>query len=67
MDTKVFLLLNGETPKELPNLSTYKIICATDGAYQFLKKNKIIPNFISGDFDSLDHLPNDIEVIHTPS
>lgn len=67
MDTKVFLLLNGETPKELPNLSTYKIICATDGAYHFLKKNNITPNFISGDFDSLEHVPNDIEVIHTPN
>jgi len=62
----VFLLLNGEPPKKLPNLSEYEVICATDGAYQFLKEKKIIPNFISGDFDSLENVPKDIEVIHTP-
>lgn len=64
---KVFLLLNGETPKTLPEFSDYEIICATDGAYQFLKEQQIIPNFISGDFDSLENLPKDIEVIHTPN
>jgi len=63
----VFLLLNGEPPKNLPEFSNYKIICATDGAYQFLKEKKIVPNFISGDFDSLTDLPKDIEVIHTPN
>lgn len=62
---EVFLLLNGEQPKNLPNLSEYKIICATDGAYQFLKENNITPNFISGDFDSLKNIPDDIEVIET--
>jgi thiamine pyrophosphokinase len=64
---KVFLLLNGETPNEVPNISNYDIICATDGAYQFLKEQQIIPNFISGDFDSLENLPKNIEVIHTPN
>ncbi|WP_405562579.1 thiamine diphosphokinase [Polaribacter sp. Asnod6-C07] len=64
---KVFLLLNGETPKILPEFSDYEMICATDGAYQFLEKNNIKPNFISGDFDSLENLPKDIEVIHTPN
>ena len=63
----VFLLLNGETPKKLPDLSNYEVICATDGAYRFLKENNIKPNFISGDFDSLENIPNDIEVIHTPN
>ncbi|MGY0408484.1 MAG: thiamine diphosphokinase [Polaribacter sp.] len=67
----VFLLLNGETPKKLPNLSKYALICATDGAYQFLKDKKITPHFISGDFDSLkdilENIPNNIEVIHTPN
>jgi thiamine pyrophosphokinase len=33
---KVFLLLNGEKPKEVPNFSVYDLICATDGAYQYL-------------------------------
>lgn len=63
---KVFLLLNGEPPKRLPDLSKYVIVCATDGAYQYLKEQKIKPNFVSGDFDSLQDLPNDIEIIHTP-
>ena len=64
---KVFLLLNGEKPETLPEFSDYEIICATDGAYQFLKERQIIPNFISGDFDSLENLPKNIEVIHTPN
>ena len=64
---KVFLLLNGEPPKTLPEFSDYAIICATDGAYQFLKERQIIPDFISGDFDSLENLPKEIEVIHTPN
>ena len=64
---KIFLLLNGEIPKELPNLSNYDIVCATDGAYKFLKEQGITPTFISGDFDSLENLPKDVELIHTPN
>ncbi|MBU3009927.1 thiamine diphosphokinase [Polaribacter vadi] len=64
---QVFLLLNGETPNKVPDISKYDIICATDGAYQYLKQNNIVPNFISGDFDSIDDLPTDIEIIHTPN
>ena len=63
---KVFLLLNGETPEKIPKLSDYEIICATDGAYHFLKEKKITPHFISGDFDSLEELPKNVEVIKTP-
>lgn len=62
----VFLLLNGETPKKFPEFSNYEIICATDGAYHYLNEKDITPHFISGDFDSLKHLPKEIEVIHTP-
>ena len=62
----VFLLLNGEKPNSLPDLSKYDIICATDGAYQYLEKNNITPTFIAGDFDSIQTLPNEIEVINTP-
>ncbi|WP_439132037.1 thiamine diphosphokinase [Polaribacter sp.] len=65
--SKVFLLLNGEVPTKLPNLSKYDLICATDGAYQYLQKNKITPDFISGDFDSLGNTPDDVEVIETPN
>lgn len=64
---KVFLLLNGEPPKTIPDLSKYAIICATDGGYKYLKEKNITPNFISGDFDSLENLPKDIEVIYTPN
>lgn len=67
MKGKVFLLLNGETPKTLPKLSNYDIICATDGAYHFLEEKNIQPNFISGDFDSTKKIPENIEVIHTPN
>ncbi len=42
-------------------------ICATDGAYQYLKENNIVPNFIAGDFDSLQEIPKNIEVIKTPN
>jgi thiamine pyrophosphokinase len=63
----VFLLLNGEPPKKFPDFSDYEVICATDGAYQFLKEQQITPNFISGDFDSLENIPKDIEVIYTPN
>ncbi|MFK8058948.1 MAG: thiamine diphosphokinase [Polaribacter sp.] len=64
---KVFLLLNGETPNVVPNTSKYDVICATDGAYQYLKENNITPNFIAGDFDSLQEIPKEIEVIETPN
>ena len=64
---KVFLLLNGETPNKVPDISKYDIICATDGAYHYLKENNITPNFIAGDFDSLQKIPTEIEVIKTPN
>lgn len=63
---KVFLILNGEEPNQLPNFSDYGIICATDGAYDYLKQQGITPHFISGDFDSLENIPKGIEVIETP-
>ena len=66
-ENKIFLLLNGELPKELPNLSHYDLVCATDGAYKHLKEQGVTPHFISGDFDSLENIPKDIEVIHTPN
>ena len=40
---KVFLLLNGELPKEIPNTSKYDVICATDGAYKYLKARGYYP------------------------
>ncbi|MEL0650296.1 thiamine diphosphokinase [Algibacter sp. TI.3.09] len=64
---KVCLFLNGEQPKSIPDLENYKIVCATDGAYKFLEANNIVPNFISGDFDSIETIPDAVEVIHTPN
>ena len=64
---KVFLLLNGTPPNTVPNTSIYDVVCATDGAYQYLKENNIKPDFITGDFDSLETIPNNVKVIHTPN
>ena len=63
---KVFLLLNGKKPTQLPDLSAYALVCVTDGAYAFLNEKKITPNFICGDFDSLKYLPDGVPLIHTP-
>ena len=62
----VFLILNGETPRHLPDLSAYDLICATDGASIFLKKSGIMPDLITGDFDSSNNHPQNSEIIHTP-
>lgn len=64
---KVCLFLNGEQPKSIPDLAEYKLVCATDGAYQFLREHCIVPDFISGDFDSVEDIPDAIKVIHTPN
>ena len=64
---KVFLLLNGEAPKALPDLSDYDLVCATDGAYHFLEENEVIPDFVSGDLDSSEKIPKNIKVVHTPN
>ncbi|WP_027136794.1 thiamine diphosphokinase [Gaetbulibacter saemankumensis] len=67
INKKVFLLLNGEPPLSLPDLSGYDVICATDGAYHYLEKHQITPDFISGDFDSSEQFPEHLTVIHTPN
>ena len=64
---KAFLLIDGEPPNKLPNLSDYDLVWATDGAYRFLAKKNITPDFISGDFDALEKLPEHIEAITTPN
>ena len=64
-ETKVFLLLNGEKPKKLPDLNDYDFVCATDGAANWLKDNEVIPDLLSGDFDSLTEEVNAKEVIET--
>ncbi len=67
MEKKAFLLLNGEPPNRLPNLSNYDIVCVADGAYKYLKNKNIKPHFIAGDLDSLGELPSEIKVIHKPN
>ncbi|PQJ77475.1 thiamine diphosphokinase [Polaribacter glomeratus] len=64
---KVFLLLNGEAPETLPDVSNYALICATDGAYHYLEENNIVPDLVCGDLDSSQEIPKNIEVIHTPN
>jgi len=77
MNNKALLFINGEPPKEFPNLSDYELIACTDGAFHYLKGlnfplDKL--DFISGDFDShkieeeiLRQAQNDnFEIIETP-
>lgn len=63
---KVFLLLNGDAPKVIPNLKYYDLVCAIDGAYNHFKSLNIEPDLVTGDFDSIDQIPDSIEVINTP-
>ncbi|RKS87769.1 thiamine pyrophosphokinase [Orbus hercynius] len=67
---KALLFVNGEPPKNYPtDLSQYQYIACTDGAYHnYLTQTDITPNFIIGDFDSLQNQPidNRIDIIHTP-
>jgi thiamine pyrophosphokinase len=64
---KAFILLNGSEPKQLPDLSKYDIVCAIDGAYNHFEKNNIIPDLVTGDFDSINTIPTTVEVIKTPN
>ena len=65
-EKKAFLLLNGSAPKKTPDLSRYDIVCAIDGGYNHLKKINIEPDLVTGDFDSIQNIPETIETIHTP-
>lgn len=64
---KAFLLLNGQSPSELPDLQQYVKVYCTDGAYAFLEQNRIQPDYVIGDFDSVDknNIPVEIETIKT--
>lgn len=64
---KAFVLLNGLKPSVFPNLSNYKIICAIDGAYNYFEAKNIVPNLVTGDFDSIHKIPTSVEVINTPN
>ncbi len=66
MNHKVALFLNGEKPKTIPNINKYHAIFCADGAYTFLEAHGIVPDIISGDFDSLKEIPDNITTINTP-
>lgn len=68
MNNKALLFLNGEVPTILPDTANYDMIFCTDGAFHYLQKLNIMPDVISGDFDSfeLNQFPKEIEIISTP-
>ena len=62
---KALLFINGEPPKQFPNLTDYEMIACTDGAFHYLKESKFQLqklDFISGDFDSHS---NDEEILQS--
>ncbi len=63
---KVLLFLNGLFPKKIPDTRLYDLIFCTDGAYNSLSKYHIKPHIISGDLDSIEDYPSNVEVIETP-
>lgn len=67
--SRVALFLNGQAPAEMPDLAQFKKIFCTDGAYRYLKNNNIVPDVVSGDFDSIstDEISKEVEVIVTPN
>ncbi len=66
------LFINGNPPKNLPDLEGYEVIVCTDGAFHYLKSmnfplEKL--DFISGDFDSHSGKDEDVyqdKFINTP-
>lgn len=63
---KAFILLNGLAPAIFPDVAKYDIVCAIDGAYNHFEKNNIVPDLVTGDFDSIHTIPTNVEVINTP-
>ena len=53
---KGVIVLNGEACDYDFNESSFIVAC--DGGFEYLKKRKITPNLILGDFDSLGYIPN---------
>ena len=43
------------------------LIIAADGGYHWLKEHNITPHLAVGDFDSLGHVPEDVEVLRHPA
>lgn len=64
---KALILLNGLPPKNLPDRNQFDIFLAVDGAYNLLKELEITPDLITGDFDSVESIPDNIEIVNTPN
>lgn len=66
--SEVVLFINGQFPKQMPSVQQYKKIYCTDGAYHKLTKRGLLPDVVSGDFDSLEkeHIDATVTVIPTP-
>lgn len=66
---KALLFINGQPPKKFPKLEDFETVFCTDGAYHYLEKNKITPDFVVGDFDSIDlhRIPKNIFVLQRPN
>ncbi len=63
------LLLNGNAPEKISRPQDYDIFVATDGAIQKAIQLGVIPDYVLGDFDSIDHeLAKNIHVhfVRTP-
>ena len=63
---KAFILLNGAEPAIFPDLSIYDLVCAIDGAYNHFEAKNIVPDLVTGDFDSIHTIPTTVEVVNTP-
>ena len=48
------------------NCNKNDLIIAADGGYDILKKNRIKPDILLGDFDSITELPENIKLIRHP-
>ncbi|WP_317167089.1 thiamine diphosphokinase [Blattabacterium cuenoti] len=66
-DPEIDLFLNGNPP--IINNFSFKNIFAVDGAYCYLKKNKLQADYISGDFDSINNNIMDAKksIFNTPN
>lgn len=65
---KALLIINGQPPREFPDITNYDKIYCTDGAYAYLLAQKIRPDFVIGDFDSvsIDDISPFVEIIERP-
>ena len=63
--TKAVLFLNGEEPKDYTSISRYDKIYCTDGAFDYLNRNNIVPDVVFGDMDSItsEHISSEVVLL----